>query len=276
MKITYLGSGSLEGIPSLFCRCNVCEAARQSGGQSIKTRSCTRIDNVLIDLSPDIFTQTIHSHSSLTEIRNIVFTHSHPDHLNTFEIINGLGKYSAKYPDSYPPLNIFGNAAVERKIMHECEMASAVISSRLIFHEIHEGDKFTVDDLKFTAFKANHKLDEESLIFVIQSKGKAIFYGNDTGAIFPQSLQELKKENIIFDVVSMDTSRGTLPGDTHMGLRENIEFKNWLAVNGLVHDRTQYYLNHYSHMCGMTVADYSSLVSKYGFQLTYDGMTIEV
>ena len=33
MKLKYLGTGASEGIPSLYCRCPVCENARKEGGK---------------------------------------------------------------------------------------------------------------------------------------------------------------------------------------------------------------------------------------------------
>ena len=55
-------------------------------GKNVKTRSCTLVDEVMIDLSPDIFSQCINSHVDLSEVNHVVFTHSHSDHLNTTEI----------------------------------------------------------------------------------------------------------------------------------------------------------------------------------------------
>ena len=40
-----------------------------------------------------------------------------------------------------------------------------------------------------------------------------------------ETLDFIEQQNIKFDVVSMDTCRGTLDGDTHMGIRENVELR---------------------------------------------------
>ena len=52
MKIKYYGTAAAEGIPGLFCSCEVCEKARKSGGKNIRTRSQTVInDDLMIDFS---------------------------------------------------------------------------------------------------------------------------------------------------------------------------------------------------------------------------------
>ena len=55
MEIRYLGTGGAEGFPSIFCQCEACRKVRTLLGKNVKTRSCTLIDQVMIDLSPDIF-----------------------------------------------------------------------------------------------------------------------------------------------------------------------------------------------------------------------------
>lgn len=86
VEIRYLGTGGAEGFPSIFCQCEACRKVRMLLGKNVKTRSCTLIDQVMIDLSPDIFSQCINSHVDLSEVNHVVFTHSHSDHLNTTEI----------------------------------------------------------------------------------------------------------------------------------------------------------------------------------------------
>ena len=56
MKIKFLGTGASEGIPSMYCKCAVCENARKVGGKEIKARMGVLIDeDLLIDFSPDMF-----------------------------------------------------------------------------------------------------------------------------------------------------------------------------------------------------------------------------
>ena len=54
MRIKYLGTAAAEGVPAIFCSCEVCKKARELGGRNIRTRSQAIIDDrLLIDFPPD-------------------------------------------------------------------------------------------------------------------------------------------------------------------------------------------------------------------------------
>ena len=242
MEIRYLGTGGAEGFPSIFCQCEACRKVRTLLGKNVKTRSCTLIDQVMIDLSPDIFSQCINSHVDLSEVNHLVFTHSHSDHLNTTEICFRLREMaSVIQKKDKKVMEIYGNDAVRDGIMEIIAKDPHVDLTRMRFHRIQKFEPFRIGHLKFTPLKAYHKLDEEALIFVIG-----------------------------------DTCRGTLDGDTHMGIRENVELRERLRRMHAVTPDTEYYLNHYSHMCGMIPQEYERLVGQEGFLLTHDGLSVTV
>ena len=56
MKFQYLGTAAAEGIPALFCNCDICRTAARRGGKELRMRSGALVnDKLLIDLSPDLF-----------------------------------------------------------------------------------------------------------------------------------------------------------------------------------------------------------------------------
>ena len=48
MKIKYLGTAAAEGVPAIFCRCEVCRKSKAAGGRNIRTRSQSIIDDRLL------------------------------------------------------------------------------------------------------------------------------------------------------------------------------------------------------------------------------------
>ena len=85
MKLQYIGTGAAEGFPGMFCRCGACERARKLKGRNIKTRSCAMVnDSVLIDLSPDLYAQSLNLDLELWKVRDLVITHTHADHFDPF------------------------------------------------------------------------------------------------------------------------------------------------------------------------------------------------
>ena len=39
MEFRYLGTATAEGLPTMFCKCPVCERSRKLGGRNIRTRT---------------------------------------------------------------------------------------------------------------------------------------------------------------------------------------------------------------------------------------------
>lgn len=272
-----MGTGGAEGFPSVFCECSACKKVRQLGGQNVKTRSCTLVDNVLIDLSPDLFMQSVMNHLSLSQVTNVVMTHSHTDHLNTFEIRLRMREMASIIEsERKKKLKIYGNRAVQQVIIDAIAKDCHVNPTRLEFKEIHAFERIEVEGLEFTSLRANHKNDEESLIYVIRNETGCFLYANDSGELPKETLAYIREQRFCFDLVSMDTGRGILPGDGHMGLNENLCLRRQLEEMGATHKGTHYYLNHFSHMCGLTPDEYQRVVEKHGFYLTYDGMKLGI
>ena len=48
MKIKYLGTAAAEGVPAIFCHCEVCKYAREHKGKDIRTRSQAMIDDSIL------------------------------------------------------------------------------------------------------------------------------------------------------------------------------------------------------------------------------------
>ena len=54
MKLKYYGTGAAEGIPAMFCSCDICEKSRAAAGRNIRTRSQAMVDDrLLMDFGPD-------------------------------------------------------------------------------------------------------------------------------------------------------------------------------------------------------------------------------
>src|ERR1041384_3265199 len=87
MNIRLLGTGSPEGWPVLFCKCETCRKSREIRGKNLRSRSTALIDGVLkIDFPPDTL-HHVHIHNlDLTKIESVVITHGHADHIAIQEL----------------------------------------------------------------------------------------------------------------------------------------------------------------------------------------------
>lgn len=87
MKIKYLGTAAAEGVPGLFCECEICKKSRELGGRNIRTRSQAIIDDrLLIDFPADTYMHFLKYNLPMAKIKSCIITHSHTDHLYPVEI----------------------------------------------------------------------------------------------------------------------------------------------------------------------------------------------
>lgn len=88
-ELTFLGTGTSMGVPTLGCRCAVCtsgEARNQRMRSSVMLRFHNRI--VLIDTGQDFRTQALRS--GLDHVDAVLYTHGHADHVLGFDDLRPL------------------------------------------------------------------------------------------------------------------------------------------------------------------------------------------
>ncbi len=79
MRITFLGTGTSNGIPVVTCNCRVC---RSQNPKNHRTRTSILIETatttILVDSSPDLRQQALRE--AISSIDAVLFTHAHADH----------------------------------------------------------------------------------------------------------------------------------------------------------------------------------------------------
>ena len=276
MKITYLGTGASEAIPSLFCQCKVCETARKNKGKEIRARSGAVInDNLLIDVPPDILLSSLRADISLTDIKDIIFTHSHEDHCDTFELSRRKLDVYAHRIDGYTT-HVYGNHAVEARVNIPADITT------LDFTYVEPFKTFTVSGgISVTPLLAAHTPSEACYMYLLEQDGKRFLYGHDSG-LFPESTMEYLKDKFV-DCISLDCTNVMLTWETgHMGLPANIKLKDTLIKQRTADDKTVFICHHFSHNGFIPDGRYYSLdefeqiAANHGFIVSYDTMVVEV
>lgn len=81
--LTFLGTGTSMGVPTLGCACAVCTDARRPGSPNRRTRPSVLLAyngrNVLIDTGPDFHAQA--TREDLRQVDAVLYTHGHADHV---------------------------------------------------------------------------------------------------------------------------------------------------------------------------------------------------
>jgi phosphoribosyl 1,2-cyclic phosphate phosphodiesterase len=92
--LTFLGSGTSMGIPTLGCNCAVCTSAVSPDGdpRNRRTRPSIRLAynnrTVLIDTGPDFHAQAIRER--IHRVDAVLYTHGHADHVMGFDDLRPL------------------------------------------------------------------------------------------------------------------------------------------------------------------------------------------
>lgn len=275
MKIKYLGTGAAEAIPALFCHCPICENARKQKGKEIRSRTSVMIDEVMIDFSPDVFFNMIRYELAYADLEYLLVTHSHLDHFDAGELVmRNPTMYS--HALKHHLLHIYGNKTVHTifKRISALDNQGEPITG-MQFNEIKYEQPFQCGSFTITALQANHKPDEEAMIFLLEKNGKCILYAHDTGELYPNVYAYLEKKAIQLDFVSLDCTCGTLDCENgHMGfnnvLKVQKRLKPFLKLNALI------VISHFSHNGKATHTLLEQMCQNTGIIPTYDGIEFNI
>lgn len=80
MEVLLLGSGGADGWPNPFCGCASCAAAAAAG--VVRGQTAALVDETLmLDCGPEAPRAAVRAGRTLAQVRHILFTHGHPDHV---------------------------------------------------------------------------------------------------------------------------------------------------------------------------------------------------
>ena len=278
MKVTFLGTAAAEGIPALWCECEVCRKAQQQRGRDLRRRCAYLIDSdTLVDFGPDIFWQCTEFNIDLTRIDRIVFTHAHSDHLNGIEFI---WRRTPWFSTLRHRIKVFGSPAIFARMLSQITMDSSIyqLSDLLIDPvEVRHGQTTDDGDFELLTLNADHAPGLEPQVHVIGRNGKRFFIANDTGFLREESWELLK--GVKLDLVEIDCTCGLRTPDCdrgHQGVNSVLAFRDRLLDLGCITPETPVYANHFSHNGGALHADLEAFFAPHRIRVAYDGLTVEL
>ena len=273
MKIKYLGTAAAEGIPAVFCACELCSKVRKKGSEKdFRARSQMLInDRLVVDFGPDAYSNSVKHGVDYSKISSYLITHSHSDHFDAPEFEYFVQGFA--YNTASDKIYIYGNKAVVDKMKE-----SFNFDPQIFILKVLEKYKSTViEDMEITPLPAAHMTGvEDAFIYLIEDKTGALLYGNDTGKISDEVFEFLKKKKKNIDILSLDCTKGSFERDyySHMSLSENNAVKERLIADGVCDDSVMAISTHFSHNCAETHAELCKKAKKYDIIIAYDGMTV--
>ena len=275
MEIQYLGTAAAEGLPALFCGCEICKKARKAGGKEVRTRTQSIVDaKILIDFPPDTYTHALAYSLQLGQIEHLLVTHSHMDHFFPVELIHRHEHFGH---NAKGMLHVYGNEAVEKAFY------DAVLIERFKVHPLDEAVKFVrlepfgdfiADGYHIIPVPADHDKRENCFIYIIEKDGKCLLYGHDTGMKMSDEAWDCIF-NHKYNLISLDATMGRKQIDGyHMGLPDDIAFAKILEERGCIHKDTVRVINHFSHNGEMTHEQLETFAKENGMIAAYYGMKV--
>lgn len=276
MKLKYYGTAAAEGIPGLFCGCELCRYAREHGGRDIRTRSQAAVDGrLLIDFPPDTLMHTVCGGLDLNEIHSCIITHSHSDHLYAADL--EMRRKGFAHPSGDRPFTFYSSPKASESIRDIINKYDLEKQNRVLLKVIEPYRPYTIEGYTVVALEANHDPNSGPYFYIISDGKSSMIYGNDTG-YFPQKAWEyLERDKTVFGFVSLDCTAMDLKGwvDSHMSLDTAAKVKERLISIGCADQSTIWCVHHFSHNGGLTHAQLEQAAGRYGFIVSYDGLEVE-
>ena len=112
MKVTFLGSGTSQGIPVIACSCAVCTSA-DTRDKRLRSSILLQVDgkNIVIDSGPDFRYQMLRA--GVTHLDALVFTHEHKDHTAGLDDIRAFNYKQAE------AINVYAHKRVQDALKKE-------------------------------------------------------------------------------------------------------------------------------------------------------------
>lgn len=271
MKIQFLGTAASEGIPNPFCKCEICEKTRVQKGKDVRTRSSVIIDDLMqIDFAPEFSYQVMRENIDVTKIKDLIFTHTHPDHFNVGDLYSRMINFGFNITH---PLYIYGNDVAINGCLHVLPEYS---SERFVFNLIVPFQTVTTSSgYRITPLLANHAKWEFCYIYLIEKCGKTILYGHDSGYFPELTWQWLKDSGIQPDLAVFECTYGYRQNDrtdNHMSIETVLAAQKRMLSENIFHEQTQLITSHHSHSCGFMHDELVEIFKPYKIEIAYDGL----
>jgi phosphoribosyl 1,2-cyclic phosphate phosphodiesterase len=115
LKITFLGTGTSQGVPLIACKCEVCKSTnvkdkRLRSSIMVETSTTT----IVIDTGPDFRQQMLRE--QVEQLDAVVFTHEHKDHIAGLDDVRAFNFINGKHIEVYATSRV--QAAIKREFAY--------------------------------------------------------------------------------------------------------------------------------------------------------------
>jgi phosphoribosyl 1,2-cyclic phosphate phosphodiesterase len=152
LEITFLGTGTSQGVPVIGCRCEVCKSI-DPRDKRLRTSALISIGNtnILIDAGPDFRQQMLREEAS--SIDAILFTHEHKDHVGGLDDVRAFNFISKSAMEVYAEQRVQAALRKEYSYIFADKPYPGVPKLNLNTIEL---DSFEIKGIKITPIRIMH------------------------------------------------------------------------------------------------------------------------
>jgi len=253
MEVTFLGTGTSQGVPVIACSCEVCQSLDY---RDKRLRSSVHIavegKSLVVDTSPDFRQQMLQNR--IQKLDAVLFTHQHKDHTAGLDDVRA---YNFKYKTDMP---LYACESVIKQLKQEFEYAFAEKKYPGVPNlEVHliENQAFDLQGIRILPILVMHYQ-----LPVFGFRIHDFTYITDAKTISKEEIEKIKGSKIVvLNALRIE------PHISHFNLEEALAVANEIGA-----EKT--YLTHISHNLGKH-REVEKILPNNVF-LAYDGLKISL
>lgn len=254
MKVTFLGTGTSQGVPVISCKCAVCTS---SDPRNRRLRSAVWIEvdgtSIVVDTGPDFRYQMLRS--KVDTLDAVLFTHSHKDHIAGLDDIRAYNYFQQRAMDIYATPDT--QEALRKEFGYIFENSDYPGIPKIDMHTIGSNSSFFINGVEIIPIKVMHYKME-----VLGFRIKDFTYITDANFIAPEELEKIRGSKAI--VLNALRHQQHV---SHYTLSEAVEVAHAVGAG-------QTYFTHISHQLGLHEEVNATLPD--GMVLAHDCLVFEL
>jgi len=252
MKVTFLGTGTSQGIPVISCGCEVC-LSDDYRDKRLRTSVLLETDDktIVIDSGPDFRYQMLRA--GVKDLDAIIYTHEHKDHIAGLDDIRPFNYLLKKNIDIYATIRV--EQALRREFSYIFSEIQYPGLPQINLHEISADHSFNIGETLIEPIEIMHyKLP------ILGYRVNDFTYITDAKTISEETAEKIKGTKIL--VINALQIADHI---SHFNLEEAVTFAK--KINAEVT-----YLTHISHNLGLH--NEVEKVLPDNIRLAYDGVSL--
>ncbi len=256
-SLTFLGTGTSQGVPMIGCSCAVCTS---NDPRDQRTRTSILVETpeikILVDTTPDLRFQSLRE--GLKKIDAVLFTHSHTDHMMGFDDLRRFSELSDREIPIYASPETMGK--IQEAFRFVFEDPKPTKNYLRIAPKLITGP-FQLGDLEVTPVPLAHG-GMTTLGFIFKKNGKPLLaYYTDCQDVSPEGILAASGA----EVLVIDALRDR-PHPTHLN------FAGAIAAAEQIKAKRTFFI----HFCHDVSHATKELELPPGMNLTYDSLQIKI